>query len=248
VWPVARGGVPYDAEVPLRKSPAKARENLGDHYFLAAALIVTSIIAYAAVGRFQFGQVLVVLVQCATLIVILDASQVSGRLRAISVGLMIVAAMVAGIAVMSDNQSAGPGIVTALLALVGPPVIVIRLRTHRRVDLATVAGSLCIYLLSGMFFAALFGVIGLFQPPFFVQNPPPNPVNYLYFSFTTLTTLGYGDLTARLSLGRMLSITEALFGQLYLVSVVAVLVSNLGRERRSAGEIEELMSEGEDES
>jgi voltage-gated potassium channel Kch len=54
----------------------------------------------------------------------------------------------------------------------------------------------------------------------------------VYFSFVTLTTVGYGDLTAAFDAGRIASIFEALFGQLYLVSVVALLVANLGRERR----------------
>jgi hypothetical protein len=45
----------------------------------------------------------------------------------------------------------------------------------------------------------------------------------------TLTTTGYGDLTASTDGGRMCAILEALFGQLYLVSIVAVLVANMGR-------------------
>jgi hypothetical protein len=77
-------------------------------------------------------------------------------------------------------------------------------------------------------------VVGEYEPGgFFVQTDNPTSMDYLYFSLVTLATLGYGDLTASGSLGRMLSVTEALAGQLYLVSIVAVLVSNLGRERRS---------------
>ncbi len=55
----------------------------------------------------------------------------------------------------------------------------------------------------------------------------------LYFSFTTLTTLGYGDLTPAGDVGRMLAITEALIGQVYLVTIVALIVTNLGREQES---------------
>ena len=47
----------------------------------------------------------------------------------------------------------------------------------------------------------------------------------------TITTVGYGDFTAAGSLGRMLAVTEALIGQIYLVTVVALLVSNIGGER-----------------
>jgi hypothetical protein len=53
----------------------------------------------------------------------------------------------------------------------------------------------------------------------------------LYFSFTTLTTVGYGDLTARTNLGHTLSVSEALFGQIYLVTIVSLIVANLGRSR-----------------
>jgi hypothetical protein len=50
-------------------------------------------------------------------------------------------------------------------------------------------------------------------------------VSYLYFSFTTLTTVGFGDLTAGSDAGRMLAVMEALLGQLYLVTVVAFIVA-----------------------
>ncbi len=62
------------------------------------------------------------------------------------------------------------------------------------------------------------------------------PSDFVYYSFVTLTTVGYGDLTASTGIGRMLSVTEALVGQLYLVTVVAILVSNLGRNRKPAAE------------
>jgi len=56
--------------------------------------------------------------------------------------------------------------------------------------------------------------------------------DYVYFSFVTLATLGYGDLVPRTTLGRMLAVTEALVGQLYLVTVVALLVSNYRQSTR----------------
>jgi Ion channel len=50
-------------------------------------------------------------------------------------------------------------------------------------------------------------------------------------NFTTLTTVGYGDLTARTGLGHTLSVSEGLLGQIYLVTVVSLIVTNLGRRR-----------------
>ena len=55
--------------------------------------------------------------------------------------------------------------------------------------------------------------------------------NLLYFSFVTITTVGYGDFTAATDLGRSLAITEALIGQIYLVTVVAAIVGGLGARR-----------------
>jgi hypothetical protein len=95
-----------------------------------------------------------------------------------------------------------------------------------------VLGALCVYLLGGLLFAYLFFLIDVHdQGHFFVQATNPPNADFLYFSMVTLTTLGYGDLTASESVGKMLAVTEALAGQMYLVSVVAVLVSRIGHER-----------------
>jgi hypothetical protein len=97
-------------------------------------------------------------------------------------------------------------------------------------------GVLCIYLLMGMLYAFLYGSIDrLGGDPFFVGGAPASASNCLYFSFTTMTTVGYGDLTARSNLGHTVAVSEALIGQIYLVTVVAVLVSGLGRAARRDG-------------
>jgi Ion channel len=81
-------------------------------------------------------------------------------------------------------------------------------------------------------FASVFMTVGtLGDIGFFSQIDEPTSVDFLYFSFVTLTTVGYGDRTAASDLGRMLAVTEALFGQLYLVTVVALVIGNVGRDR-----------------
>ena len=67
--------------------------------------------------------------------------------------------------------------------------------------------------------------------PFFAQEANPTSASFLYFAYVTLTTVGYGDLTASGNLGRALAVLDALVGQIYLVTVVALLVSELGRTR-----------------
>ena len=60
-------------------------------------------------------------------------------------------------------------------------------------------------------------------------------VDYLYFSFITMTTVGYGELVPGPDSIRMLAVTEALVGQIFLVTALALLVGNLGRHRRTPG-------------
>jgi hypothetical protein len=63
----------------------------------------------------------------------------------------------------------------------------------------------------------------------------------VYFSFITLTTVGYGDIAPVAAAARMTSALEALFGQLYLVTIVAVIVSNVGSRRVRAQEAQRPM-------
>ena len=68
--------------------------------------------------------------------------------------------------------------------------------------------------------------------PFFVQTSHPTAIDYIYFSFVTMTTVGYGDYTSALNVGRMLAVLEAIFGQLYLITVVSLVVQNLSTKRQ----------------
>jgi hypothetical protein len=104
------------------------------------------------------------------------------------------------------------------------------LRASREVRIESVMGVLSLYMLLGMLFAFVFGAIDkLGGDPFFAGDASATVSNCLYFSFTTLATVGYGDFTARSGLGHTLSVTEALIGQIYLVTVVSLIISNLGR-------------------
>jgi len=102
--------------------------------------------------------------------------------------------------------------------------------TAEGVDLEIVLGALCAYLFIGAWYAFLYHAMAdLFHAPFFAQPGEEDSLNYLYFSLATLTTVGYGDLSPALGSGRMLAVTEAIVGQLYLVTVVALVVSQYRR-------------------
>ena len=144
-----------------------------------------------------------------------------------------VAAVVLALAIGNGDVVAGSvAIANGLLILLAPPAIVTgvlrSLRKHGEVTIEVVMGALCLYMLAGMFFSFVYGAIeNLGGDPFFAGGDEWTPQRSVYFSFVTLTTTGYGDFTARSDIGHMLSVTEGLFGQIYLVTVVAVVVSNL---------------------
>lgn len=99
------------------------------------------------------------------------------------------------------------------------------------ITLRVVGDAVGVYLMMGLTFAYLFLAIDAVRDnDFFVQGPQPAYV-FLYFSYITLATVGFGDFTAADALGRLLAMTEGLIGQLYLVTVLALIVSNLGRQR-----------------
>ena len=198
-------------------------------------LVVITMIAMAVSGPDWWGRLLAILVEGGTFLFILLASAVRPRTfawAAVLVGAAIAAAAVSAVRGGAFSVAAPYGI-GALLSLVAPVLIVRRLLSTMQITSSTILGALCLYLLAGLFFAYVFHVVGAAgQGQFFTQTSSPTSVDYLYFSLVTLASLGYGDLTASSSLGKMLAVTEALAGQMYLVSVVAVLVSNLGRVPR----------------
>ena len=101
------------------------------------------------------------------------------------------------------------------------------------VDAEVVLGALCAYLYIGAWYAYLYRTMSILSnAPFFAQPGSDDGLNYMYFSFVTLTTVGYGDLSPAYGAGRMLAASEAIVGQLYLVSVVALVVSAFGRRMK----------------
>ena len=110
--------------------------------------------------------------------------------------------------------------------LIAPLVILRHLIRRQVVDQRTVLGAIAIYLLLGMTFAFTFRLIALLQSgPFFGDNGPGNNAEFLFFSFITLTTTGYGNLVPASNPGQSIAVLEAILGQLFLVTALAKIVS-----------------------
>ena len=152
---------------------------------------------------------------------------------AVLVGLAIIFLISVGEAVTFGRSTQGVADVFMLgLVVVTQVVIARRVLSHPVISFNTVAGALCIYLLVGFCFATIFRLFPAFGLGQFFTTPHTSTLDFLWFSYVTLTTVGYGDLIPRTGVGKMLAVTEALLGQIYLVTIVALLVSNIGRPRR----------------
>jgi hypothetical protein len=128
-----------------------------------------------------------------------------------------------------DALTALLGVLTGLLTLTLAIVVALGAVEQGEVNSRSVAGAICVYVLLGMLFMYAYGVIAVVgHGQFFAQGTDGTRPLRLYFSYVTLATLGYGDYTAAGSLGHALAVLEALIGQLYLVTVVAVVVTRLG--------------------
>ena len=117
---------------------------------------------------------------------------------------------------------------TGLLTLAIPVTLaggLIRLVRTRGATMQAVAGGLAIYLLIGLGFASAIGFVATVESgQYFAQGAGSNVSEHVYYSFTVLTTTGFGDLTAANSMGRALAVLEMLVGQLYLVTVISILI------------------------
>jgi hypothetical protein len=113
-----------------------------------------------------------------------------------------------------------------VILLLSATLIVRRVLARPTVTVQSIYGAISAYLIVGLMFAAFYAAMWhLGHAPFFANGQPADPQTFQYFSFTTLTTLGYGDFTSANNDGRAVAVIEALAGQVFLATLVARLVA-----------------------
>ena len=199
-------------------------------------LILLSIGFQLAAGESDFARLVAVILQAITLVAAVVASRAHPTVIRVTTIVAVLAVIGAALTILGTNtygHDSGRAVTLLLIGLVPPAIITGLIKLFRQegsVTVETMFGGLCLYLIVGLFFGTAFAAIEeIGGQAFFHQltTAQSETNDFLYFSFTTLTTVGYGDLTAASNFGRSLAITEALIGQIYLVTVVAVIVSNL---------------------
>jgi len=206
----------------------------GDSYGLLLALLVGLYVLIAGEQREDlWGRFLISMLLGAVLLLAFHTSHVRSRAFRLGIVLVVVADL-ANFIQAATNRHGGDGstYIMFLLVLLAPIAIVHRIIRHETVGLETILGSICVYVLIAISFAGIYGAINEAEPTgFFAQKIEPNNVDFLYFSFVTITTVGFGDLTPGTSTGRVAVTFEAVIGQIFLVTLVARLVSLYGKSR-----------------
>lgn len=174
--------------------------------------------------------VVTIMLAALTLLLALRAAGVAHRWQRIADAIVIVTViLVSLVALLESFASVGQlreypaPILVVALSVLAPIAVIARLVRHRSVTRATVLGAISGYLLIAIMFYYVFLMVGQFTGNDFFGSAQPTQ-SYMYFSLSTLTTTGYGDLTAKTDLGRLLATSEAVTGQIYLVTFVAMIV------------------------
>jgi hypothetical protein len=205
------------------------------HSYRVVLLLILTIFVFASVAGDAGWTASALLILAAVMLATAVWTSGLGRPSSRSVLAVLSAAGALALAVLVWNRAGmvgTAGLATGILVVATIVTIAIGVVDQNEVNAQSVTGAICIYLLFGILFVFLYGVIAvLASGDFFAQGTDGTRALRVYFSFVTLATLGYGDYTPSGDLGHSLAITEALVGQLYLVTVLALLVSRLrGRD------------------
>jgi ion channel len=209
-------------------------------------------------GRYRYAGVLLLTITVAVFALLAPDGPGSRGIELLAAGVTLLVAVLTSRAPLKTRRAVaagfGPAILAAVaFALLGQPhapltlsvtavllactvgVILsglVRLVLERGVVLQAVFGALAVYVLVGLTFAFTIGAIATgVSTDYFTQGDATQSIR-VYYSFTVLTTTGFGDYTAATRGGHSLAVLEMLIGQLYLVTVIATLVGNLRHERR----------------
>jgi hypothetical protein len=207
-----------------------ARVRASHSYGLVLALIGVSFVFMSVAPNSTWADSVLLLLQSITLVTALWTSGVARTDSTLSLSLVALAGLTAlGLLVFGGNGFASAvGLLSGVLTVATIGTVALGVVDQGEANVRAVTGAVCVYVLIGLLFVFIYGVLAkLGSGDFFAQGTDGTRSLRLYFSFVTLATLGYGDYTPAGSLGRTLAVIEALTGQLYLVTVIAVLVSRM---------------------
>ena len=220
-------------------APEPGTPEAAHRYGLVFALAFVMVVFLIAAPNGDWTRAVALGIEFGALLVVIVTSRERERVRRAR-GILagaVTAAVVLGIGLGILPAALAYGLI-ALLALVIPLSLVgglVRLLRTKGVTAQVVSGVLAIYLFVGLLFTAVIGITAhVSDRPYFTQGTSGTVSERTYYSFTVLTTTGFGDFTAAIPVGRALAVLEMLTGQLYLVTVIGIVVGNYAGGRRTS--------------
>ena len=213
-----------------RETPLELAERIADAYGLVLLLIIITFVVMMTLPPEGWGgRVAAVAIAGLTAIVAFTSSDVrSVRVRlAVVIASVAIAAAAVAAAISSDRLlGLALGAVAIMLAIAAVTILRRVIVGAREVDFRTILGAISVFTLLGLLFSFLYFAFSRWShDPFFAGHVAARSSDYLFFSYTTLTTTGYGNLVPAGTLGQSFAVLEMLVGQIFLVTLVAGLVS-----------------------
>lgn len=199
-----------------------------DAFGLVLLLVLVTYVLASLIQNEGWSAVVLLVVTTATSVVALVSSHAKPRFVRAAIAFSAVSILLGAIGAATDERTwlnFGSMIQVTLLAIAMLAVLR-RVVTSTEIGSRTILGAISVYTVLGILFSFAYSTIAHVQSGrFFSEVAHPTGSEFLFFSYTTLTTTGYGNLVPAGQPGRMLAGLEMMLGQLFLVTLVAGLVS-----------------------
>ena len=204
-----------------------------NHYLLASIILVFFIGPVA----FDYGLLSIVNLEILFLVILIFSiflHQHDTKLFKVTVVSLII--ILINILFLDNNQSVSQYFLKILIVSITIVELFKEIFKTKIIDSHIISSAISIYVLVGIFWYLLFMFLLMIDPDsFHIRNFNPEMVSIdmIYFSFTTLTTLGYGDITPVSYTAKMWSITEAMMGVMFLAVMISRVVSLFGSKKKN---------------
>jgi Ion channel len=203
-------------------------EGVRDAFGLVLILVLVTYVLTSLLDNRGWSAVVLILATSTTSVVALTSSHVRAGFVRGSVLLSALTVLLAAIAAAADTQVLLnlASLIQICLLAVAMAAVLWRVVSSTEVGSRTILGAISVYTVLGILFTFAFGTIDRIQGgAFFQEVAHPDGSDFIFFSYTTLTTTGYGNLVPAGQPGRMIAGLEMMLGQIFLVTLVAGLVS-----------------------
>ena len=204
-----------------------------NHYLLASIILVFFIGPVA----FDYGLLSIVNLEILFLVILIFSiflHQHDSKLFKVTVASLII--ILINILFFDNNQSVSQYFLKILIVSITIVELFKEIFKTKKIDSYIISSAISIYVLVGIFWYLLFMFLLMIDPDSFDIrnfNPEMVSIDMIYFSFTTLTTLGYGDITPVSYTAKMWSITEAMMGVMFLAVMISRVVSLFGSKKKN---------------